>query len=291
MTKPLQVLILEDNPDDADLMIRQLERAGFEPTWTRVDSREDYLANLDVFVDVVLADFVVPQFDGLSALKLLQEQGLDTPFLVVTGSYEELGIACVRQGAADYVVKDKMDRLGEAVKRALGEKQLREEKHRVEQVMHEREAHYRLLFDESRDAIIVTNRYGRIIELNPAAVGLFEYDLDETPELFERDLHADPEQAQAVLEQIKQHGAVVDLPLRLRSRSGREIDCLVSWTLRVDIDGAFLGRRGIIRDVSEVRRLESELAACKDRLRALELGAGEIQSEFEPADEPMVEEG
>jgi len=269
MPTPLRVLILEDRPEDAELMVLELKRAGFDPDWTRVDTKEDYLANLDLYLDVILSDFVVPQFDGLTALKLLQEQGLDIPFIVVTGSFEELAIACVRQGAADYVIKDKLGRLGEAVARALGEKQLREDKLRVEQAMHESEGLYRTLFDESKDAIIITNRYGRIIELNPAAEELFGYDLDETPELLERDLHTDPDKGDALLEEIRENGSVQDLPVRLRSKSGRELDCLATWTLRVGADGGFLGRRGFVRDVSETKRLELASQESEARFRAI----------------------
>lgn len=269
MTTPLRVLILEDRPEDAELMVLELKRAGFDPDWTRVDTEKDYLANLDLYLDVILSDFVVPQFDGLTALKLLQERGLNIPFIVVTGSFEELAIACVRQGAADYVIKDKLGRLGEAVAQALGEKRLREEKRWVEQAMHESEGLYRTLFDESKDAIIITNRYGRVIELNPAAKELFEYDLDETLELLERDLHTDPDKADALLEEIKHLGSVKDFPVQLRTKSGRELDCLATWTLRVGADGGFLGRRGFVRDVSERKRLELASQESEARFRAI----------------------
>lgn len=269
MPTPLRVLILEDRLEDAELMVLELKRAGFDPDWTRVDTKKDYLANLDLYLDVILSDFVVPEFDGLTALKLLQEHRLDIPFIVVTGSFEELAIACVRQGAADYVIKDKLGRLGEAVVQALREKRLREEKLRVEQAMHETEGLYRTLFDESRDAIIITNRYGRIIELNPAAQELFGYDLDETPELLERDLHTDPDKADALLEEIKKYGSVQDFPVGLRSKSGREMDCLASWTIRAGGDGGFLGRRGIIRDVSERKRLERAFQESEARFRTV----------------------
>ncbi|MEE9217098.1 MAG: PAS domain S-box protein [Anaerolineales bacterium] len=269
MPTPLRVLILEDRPDDAELMVLKLKDAGFEPDWTRVDTQEDYLANLDVFLDVILADYVVPQFDGLTALKLMQEQGFEIPFIVVTGSYEELAIACMRQGAADYVLKGQLDRLGESVERALGEKELREAKSRTEQAMREREALYRTLFDETRDAIIITNRYGRVIDLNPAAEELFEYGLDETHELLERDLYTDPKQADALLEEIKKVGSVQDFEVRLRSKSGREMDCLVTWTIRHGADGVFLGRRGIIRDTTKEKQLEKALQESEARFQTV----------------------
>ena len=266
MSTPLSVLILEDRPADADLMVLELEGAGFEPRWKRVDTEDDYLANLDLYVDVILADYLMPQFDGLKALKLLQERGLDIPFIVVTGTVEEFAIECMKQGAADYLLKDKLRRLGPAVTHALEQKKLREEKSRAEQAMREREGLYRKLFDESRDAIIITNRYGRVIDLNPAAEDLFGYGLDETQQLFERDLHADPGQAEALLEEIKKNLSVQDFAVRLRNRSGQEMDCIATWTIRGAADGAFLGRRGIIRDVSEIKQLERELRECKAQL-------------------------
>lgn len=278
MSTPLRLLILEDRPPDADLMVLELKGAGFDPQWKRVDTEEDYLANLDFYVDVILADYLMPQFNGLRALKLLQEQGLDIPFIIVTGGVEEFALECLKQGAADYVLKGKLRRLGPAVKHALEQKKLREWKIRAEQAMREREALYRALFDESRDAILITNRYGRVINLNPAAEDLFGYGLDETQELFERDLHADPEQADALLEEIKKNGSVQDFAVKLRSKSGTEMDCLVTWTIRSGADDAILGRRGIIRDISEVKQLERELRECKAQL---EREHGELQERLE----------
>jgi PAS domain S-box-containing protein len=286
MSTPLRVLILEDRPEDAELMVHELQRAGFDPDWTRVDTEKDYLANLDVYLDVILSDFLVPQFDGLTALKRLQEQELDIPFIVVTGSFEELAIACMRQGAADYVIKDKLGRLGESVAQALGKKQLRKEKSRIELAMRDREALYRTLFDESRDAIIITNRYGRIIDLNPAAEALLGYGLDETQELFERDLHADPEQADALLEEIKKTGSVQDFAVRLRNKSGQEMECLATWTIRGGADGAFLGRRGIIRDITERKQLERELRECKAQLARQDEELQERLEGLEPENGP-----
>jgi CheY-like chemotaxis protein len=126
---PLRVLILEDQPADAEMMVYALRETGFAPTWTRVDTEVDYGAALDDTLDLILADYSLPQFNALRALKHLKARGLDIPFIVVTGSIEEAAVECMQQGAADYLLKDRLARLGPAVARALEEKRLRETKY------------------------------------------------------------------------------------------------------------------------------------------------------------------
>jgi len=134
---PLRVLILEDRVSDAELMAYELERAGYTLGWCRVQTSDEFLARLDPAPDVILADYVLPSFDAPSALRLLQERGVDIPFIVVTGSIsEEVAVECIKQGAADYILKDRMTRLGPAVIRALQEKKTRDEKRAAEQSVH-----------------------------------------------------------------------------------------------------------------------------------------------------------
>ena len=105
MSHPLHVLILEDQPDDAELVLRELRRAEFDPNWLRVETEPDYLARLDPRLDVILADYTLPQFNALRALRLLRDQGLDVPFIVVTGTigeekwvWEQGRAVCSREG-------------------------------------------------------------------------------------------------------------------------------------------------------------------------------------------------
>ena len=134
MSTPLRVLILEDRPADAELMVYELEQAGFEPAWQRVDTEADYLAQLQPNLDVILGDHTLPHFGAPQALELLKSRGLDIPFIVVTGSIsEEVAVERIKQGAADYILKDRMARLGDAVTRSLREKKLRVEKHQAEE--------------------------------------------------------------------------------------------------------------------------------------------------------------
>ena len=136
MATSLRVLILEDRSADAELMLHALRRAGYEPDWRRVETEPDYVAHLEPTLDVILADYNLPQFDALRALQLLQERNLDIPFIVVTGTIgEEAAVECIKQGAADYLLKDRLARLGSSVAHALEQKRLRDVQRQAEEAL------------------------------------------------------------------------------------------------------------------------------------------------------------
>jgi len=125
----LRVLIVEDKPEDAELALHALRQGGIQVDWLRVATERDYLARLDSNTDVILASYAVSEFGALQALRLLQQRGLDIPLIVVTESAgETAAVECLKQGAADYVLKDELARLGEAARRAIRDKELRQAK-------------------------------------------------------------------------------------------------------------------------------------------------------------------
>ncbi len=142
MGKPLRLLVLEDDPQDAELALRELRRAGYDPVWRRVDDEAGFKANLDPELDLILADYHQPQFDALRALKLMQQAGLDIPFVIVSGAIgEETAVAAVRQGAIDYVLKDRLARLGTAVQNALEQSQLRRRQREAQRALEHQALH------------------------------------------------------------------------------------------------------------------------------------------------------
>jgi len=134
MSTSLNLLLLEDSPADAELMIEVLRESGFDPTFRRVESKDAYLRELDQPPDFILSDYSMPQFTARDALQLMKERGLDLPFIIVSGCMgEEMAVECMKAGAADYLLKDRLGRLGHAVMQALERKQLIEEKRQAEQ--------------------------------------------------------------------------------------------------------------------------------------------------------------
>jgi len=136
MAKPLRVLILEDRQADAELMLHELRRSGFDPSGPIIDTEAAFISGLDARPDVILADYRLPQWTALRALRLLQERGLDIPLIVISGTLgDEEATETIKQGARDYLLKDRLARLGQAVAGALEQKRLHEEaRHAAEEL-------------------------------------------------------------------------------------------------------------------------------------------------------------
>src|SRR5438270_819525 len=166
---PLRVLILEDERAHAELMLRELRRGGFAPDWQRVETEQDFLARLDPTLDVILADYRIALFDAPRALRLMQDRGLDIPFIVVSGTVgEDMAVSILKQGAADYLLKDRLARLGEAVRRALEQKRL------LAAQLAERNR-WKAIVESSSDAILEVDVNGVIRSWNVGAERIYGY--------------------------------------------------------------------------------------------------------------------
>lgn len=173
---PLKVLIIEDSPFDAELLIRRLRSEGFNPETQVVQTEKDYLATLDETIDLILSDWVLPQFSGLRALVLMRERSLDTPFIIVSGTIsEEAAVQAMRLGAYDYLLKDRVQRLGKAILNALGQKALRDEWRETQKLLHLQAS----ALKAAANAIVITNVAGEVEWINPAFTNLTGYSPEE----------------------------------------------------------------------------------------------------------------
>src|SRR5690349_228321 len=119
MASSLRALIIEDRDSDLELMLHELRRSGFTLDHRVVTHEQDFERELKQPVDIILADYSVPQFGAAPALQHLRRHGIDVPLIVVTGSLgDEAAVECIKLGANDYVLKDRLGRLGPAIRRA-----------------------------------------------------------------------------------------------------------------------------------------------------------------------------
>jgi signal transduction histidine kinase len=217
---PLQVLVIEDSEDDAAMLAVELRRAGYTPACHRVETREALDSALERQPwDLIIADYHLPRFDGLAALAIVKEKKLDVPFIVVSGYItEETAVAAMKAGAHDYLMKDKLARLGPAVERELRDAEVRRERRRAEEEL-------RRAYDE-----LETRVQKRTADLNTANARLhaaiaerrrLEFELLEITEKERRriglDLHDDLGQQLSALALMTK-----GLELKLAKRRARE---------------------------------------------------------------------
>lgn len=258
---PLRVLVLEDRPVDAELILYEMKRSGYDCIGKRVDTQEDYLQALLEIPDIILADYSLPQFTALQALRLLQENGLDIPFIVVTGTIsEEAAVETMILGAADYLLKDRLSRLGQAVQRALQQKALRDEKRKSEHALRLSEDKFSKAFRISPDAISISRfSDSKYLEINEGFTRLTGFSPEEV--VGENNailqLWANLEESQQFFTTLREFGEVNNLEGVFKHRDGGLWIGLVSARIiEVSEEPCVIS---IIRDITERKRAELDL--------------------------------
>ena len=190
MNDLLHILLVEDTPDDATLIMLQLEQDGLEAEYQRVDSEAALTAALDPPPDLILSDYALPGFSGLRALQIVKERGLDIPFILISGTIgEDVAVNAMKQGADDYLMKDRLARLGPSIQNALNQKHLRKEKARADAALRQSEARYRDIFKTAPVSIWeedFTEVHAALEELRAQGVTDFRTYLKDHPEFVER---------------------------------------------------------------------------------------------------------
>lgn len=167
MEKQLKILIVEDVATDAELVEHELYRSGLHCIVRRVDTEADFLREIQALPDLILSDFTLPAFDGLSALRLVREASPEIPFIFLSGTIgEEQAIEALKQGATDYVLKTNMGRLVPAVSRALQEAGEHARRQAAEEALRQSEERLQAMLDNSTAIIYLKDVTGRFLLVN-----------------------------------------------------------------------------------------------------------------------------
>jgi two-component system, cell cycle sensor histidine kinase and response regulator CckA len=273
MDKKLRILIVEDAPTDADLAERELRNAGIRFASQRVETKTAYLDALREFEpDVILSDYALPAFDGMTALKIAQELVPGTPFILTTGSInEETAVACMRAGAFDYILKDHVARLAPAVRSAVEQRLIREAKEEAEAKLRESMLLYKTLFDSANDAIMLM-KDGRYVDCNPRTPSMFgctrEQFLNRKPAEFSPMLQPDGSRSSkkaAELITASLGGERQFFEWKHRRNDGTPFDAEVSLA-RIQLkSNTFI--QAIVRDISDRKRAEEAVREADRRYR------------------------
>lgn len=256
MEKTLYALIVDDSKDDAELITLELKNGGYDVNWERVETEE---AMAKAFKkrewDVIIADYSMPRFSGLGALKLAQKKAPDIPFILVSGVIgEDVAVEAMKKGAHDYIGKGKMKRLVPAVQRELEEAAMRRKKKKAEEELRLKNN----AVESAAEALVIANVDGKIVYVNRAFSGMYGLNPKRAIGKHFSWIAFDDTYMQSILETLRDEG-VWSGELKSRSVGGTEFDINLSAQMITDEEGNPNHIMGIIRDITEWKKAEERI--------------------------------
>ena len=288
--RPLRLLLVEDSPDDALFVLRELKRGGYEVSHQRVETAEDMLAALkgDGEWDLVISDHAMPSFSAPAALDLLRYGGWpDLPFIIVSGHIgEDAAVKIMKAGAQDYVPKDNLARLAPAVERELEDAEERRQRRHAQEALKTAEEKYRGIFENAVEGIFQTTPEGRLLTANPMMARILGYDSPEEMIGAIRDirsqLYVEPARREEFARRMQQNGRVFEFEARFYRKDGSEIWVSMNARSVRCGSGEAIGFEGTMEDITERKEAEAELRRSLDRLMALHEAGIILGSTLEP---------
>jgi PAS domain S-box-containing protein len=276
MGTPLRVLLIEDSESDAQLVLRELRRGGYEPQWERVETAAALLDAVSKHGwDVILSDYVMPQFSGPAALRLVRERDLDVPVIIVSGEIsQEVAVVAMKAGSHDYVMKDNLARLVPAIERELREAEGRRERRRAETLLQQSEARFRDLI-EGLDAIVWEGelepfRFTFVSKRAEAVLGFPVSRWLSDAAFPGTRLHPDDrDRVLKIYNQVSTAGGSVDFEYRFLAADGRPVWLRDIMRVVLDDRGRPSQIRGVTIDISTRRIAELQRAAMIELAREL----------------------
>jgi PAS domain S-box-containing protein len=263
----IRILHLEDLSSDTELAKYEIKKVLKYFVIRVVETEIDFLHELDEFKPhIVISDYQLPSFNGLSALKIVLEKYPLTPVIMLTGSMnEDTAVVCLKAGATDYVIKEHIKRLGPAILNAIDQTEIKIEKLKAEEALQKSEEKFRSLFENhSAVKLLIDAKTGDIVDANPAASKYYGWTIAELENLNIRNISTLSEQELLIeLDNLQSHqGFQFDFIHRLKDGSLRDVEVFSS---NIIIDGKeFL--HSIIHDVTEKKKAEKQISLISKSL-------------------------
>jgi two-component system cell cycle sensor histidine kinase/response regulator CckA len=284
MKPPLHILHLEDDAADAALVRSALEAGGIQCVITCVQTRQDFVAALEAGgLDLILSDYSLPAFDGLSALEIVHHRWPDMPFILVSGTLgEERAINSLKSGATDYVLKDHLSRLVPAVRRAMDETKKRARFKQVEIDLKASEERFANAFEYAAIGITLVSPDGKFLKVNRALSELVGYSEAELLTRTFQDI-THPDDLKADLVNLRQLLAgdvrFYQMEKRYFHKLGHTVTVLLSVSLVRNLQGEPLYFISQIQDISERKQLEAQFVAAQ-KMEVIGHLAGGVAHDF-----------
>jgi two-component system sensor histidine kinase UhpB len=254
MNKPLKILHLEDLSPDAEMVDRVLRKAQFHFEKKLVLDKPDFIKALKEFTpDIILSDHSLPAFNSMEALRVTRELGIHVPFILVTATVsEEYAVNMIKEGASDYILKDRLERLPNAVQNALDKQLLETESRLADEALRSSEQKYKLLFEcNPMPMWMVSQKHLSIIDVNEAATLHYGYSREEFLAIHAGALWSESKPGiyrSGIWKHKKKNGSLIDVEI-------------ISHELEYENEPALLI---LANDITEKRRAEKELARQTD---------------------------
>ena len=277
MSTPLRVLLVEDSEADAELLTRELRKAGFAAECARVQTAAELTKSLDRGPwDLIVGDNSMPGFSGREALALVRARGFDIPFIFVSGTMgEDLAASALEAGAGDALAKGDLRRLVPVIRRELREAAER-------RALRDTEAAYSTLVEQAPLGIYRSTPSGRFISANPALARILGYDSAEAVLALDmsRDVYADPDERRRLVEQDTYTNQVYEeLEATWKKKDGTRIRVQLSVRANRDAEGRVEFYEAFARDITSQRQLEAQLAQSQ-KMEAIGRLAGGVAHDF-----------
>ena len=265
MAQNEKILILEDLPADAALAEREISLALPGCVFRRVENRKEFLHALEEFKpDLIVADYQLPGFDGITALRIALEKAPHVPFIMHTGSMnEDTAVQCMKEGATDYVIKEHIKRLGPSVTRAMKQAALKREALIAQQSLIESETRFREFAENASDLIYCYDLYPerRFAYVSPSSTAITGYTPEDhyaDPDLGYKMIHPDDKY---IMETLSGGNFQPEKPLILRwiKKDGRLIWTELKIVYLNGVNGKIVAIEGIARDITDRKRAEDDL--------------------------------